>query len=52
MNNKDLSDDELEEELEKALKANESKRDVFSVIRKEKESLEVKEKRIKDKFKY
>jgi hypothetical protein len=27
MNDKDLSDDELEEELEKALKANEAKRD-------------------------
>lgn len=27
MNDKDISDDELEEELEKALKANEAKRD-------------------------
>jgi hypothetical protein len=27
MNDKDLSDDELEEELEQALKANETKRD-------------------------
>ncbi len=52
MNDKDISDDKLEEELEKALKTNESKRDIFSVIKKEKESLEVKEKRIKDKFKY
>ena len=27
MNNKDISDDELEEELEKAFKANEAKKD-------------------------
>ena len=52
MNDKDISDDELEEELDKALKANEAKRDVFKIIRKEKESLDLKEKRIKDKFKY
>ncbi len=52
MNDKDISDDKLEEQLGKALKPNESKRDISSVIRKEKESLEVKEKRIKDKFKY
>ena len=52
MNEKPLSDDELEEELEKALKASDTKRDGFSINRKEKESLEVKEKRIKDKFKY
>lgn len=52
MNDKDISDDELEEELEKALKKNETKRDVFRIIRDEKESLKLKEKRIKDKFKY
>ena len=52
MNDKNISDDELEEELEKAYKVNEKKRDVFSIIRKEKESLELKEKRIKDKSKY
>lgn len=52
MNEKKIPDDELEEELDKALKASEKKRDVFSIIRKEKESLELKEKRIKDKFKY
>ena len=51
MNEKEISDEELEEELDKALKVSESKRDVFSIIRKEKESLEVKEKRIKDKSK-
>ena len=52
MNDKELPDDELEEELDRALKANETKKDVFSIIRKEKESLDLKEKRIKDKFKY
>ena len=52
MNEKNFPDDELEEELDKTLKASEKKRDVFSIIRKEKESLELKEKRIKDKFKY
>ncbi|MFW9968881.1 MAG: hypothetical protein ACFFDF_01690 [Candidatus Odinarchaeota archaeon] len=52
MNDKDISDDELEEEFEKALKDNEKKKDVFKIIRNEKESLELKEKRIKNKFKY
>ncbi len=52
MNDKNISDDELEEELDKALKASEKKRDVFSIIRKEKESLEIKEKRLKKEFKY
>jgi predicted Mrr-cat superfamily restriction endonuclease len=52
VNDKDISDDDLEEELDKALKASGTKRDVFSIIRKEKEALDIKEKRIKDKFKY
>lgn len=52
MNDKNNSDDELEEELDKVLKVGEKKRDIFSILRKEKESLESKEKRIKDKFKY
>lgn len=52
MNQKDLSDEELEEELDKALKSSESKRDVFKIIRDEKESLELKEKRVKKKFKF
>jgi hypothetical protein len=51
VNKEEISDDELDEELEKAFKASENKRDVFSIIRKEKGSLDVKEKRIKDKFK-
>jgi hypothetical protein len=46
------TDDELDKELEKAFKKSESKRDVFSIIRKEKESLDVREKRIKDRFKH
>jgi len=49
---KELSDEELEEELDKALKSSESKRDVFKIIRDEKESLELKEKRVKKKFKF
>ncbi|MFX0021592.1 MAG: hypothetical protein ACFE9S_04650 [Candidatus Hermodarchaeota archaeon] len=52
MHDKDLSDDELEEELEKALEADEKKRDVFKIIRNEKDSLETKEQRFKKKFKY
>ena len=52
MNQKDLSDEELEEELDKALKSSGSKRDVFKIIRDEKESLELKEKRVKKKFKF
>jgi hypothetical protein len=52
VNQKELSDEELEEELDKALKSSESKRDVFKIIRDEKESLELKEKRVKKKFKF
>jgi len=52
VNQKDLSDEELEEELDKAIKSSESKRDVFKIIRDEKESLELKEKRVKKKFKF
>ncbi|MFX1530789.1 MAG: hypothetical protein ACFFBC_06725 [Promethearchaeota archaeon] len=51
MNEKEISDEELEDELDEAFKVSEIKRNVFSIIRKERESLEVKEKRIKDKFK-
>ncbi|MFX1345849.1 MAG: hypothetical protein ACFFAI_12135 [Promethearchaeota archaeon] len=51
MNEKEISDEELEDELDKAFKVSEIKRNVFNIIRKERESLEVKEKRIKDKFK-
>ncbi|MFX1427566.1 MAG: hypothetical protein ACFFBE_14010 [Promethearchaeota archaeon] len=51
MDKEELTDDELDDELEKAFKENLNKKDVFSIIRKEKESLDVKEKRIKEKFK-
>ena len=47
-----MSDDELEEELDKAFKSSEREKNIFSIMRKEKESLEVKEKRVKSKFKY
>ncbi|MBY8985788.1 MAG: hypothetical protein KGD65_12005 [Candidatus Lokiarchaeota archaeon] len=52
MNQKDLTEEELEEELDKAFKSSDSKRDVFKIIRDEKESLEVREKRVKKKFKF
>jgi hypothetical protein len=52
VNENNISDDELEEELENALKANEKKRDVFRIIRNEKDSLDAKEKRFKKKFKH
>ncbi|MFX0028401.1 MAG: hypothetical protein ACFE8B_04285 [Candidatus Hermodarchaeota archaeon] len=52
MDKEELTDDELDDELEKAFKENLNKKDVFSIIRKEKESLDVKEKRIKEKFKH
>ncbi len=51
MNDKDSSDDELEEEIEKTLKTDEKKRDVFRIIRNEKESLDLQEKRLQFKFK-
>lgn len=51
MNDKNILDEELEEELDKAFKASEKKKNVFTILRKEKESLEVKEKRIKNQFK-
>jgi hypothetical protein len=52
VNQKDLSDEELEEELDKAYKSSERKKDVFKILRDEKESLEVKEKRVKKKFNF
>jgi hypothetical protein len=52
VNQEDLSDEELEEELDKAIKSSVSKKDVFKIIRDEKKSLEVKEKRINKKFKF
>ena len=48
MKEKDVSDDdELDKELEKNFKENDRKRNVFKVLRDEKSSREVKEKRIK-----
>lgn len=52
MKNKDISDEELEEELDKAFKTSEKQKDVFSIIRQEKESSDLKEERIKKKFKF
>lgn len=47
VDNKDVSDEDLEKEFDKAFKANETKRNVFSILRKENGSLELKEKRTK-----
>ena len=51
MNEKSISDEELEEELDKALKTNENKKNVFRIIQGENESLGMKEKRLKKKHK-
>jgi len=44
----DLSDEELEEELDKAFKASESKKNVFNLTRNEKESLSQRKKSKKE----
>ena len=51
MNENSISDEELEEKLEKALKENEDKKYVFRIIQGEKESLNLKEKRFKKVYK-
>ena len=45
------SNDDLEDELEEAFQSNKNKKNIFSIIRKEKESLDIKDKRAKIKFK-
>jgi hypothetical protein len=50
VNENNISDDELEEELDKAIKTNERNRDIFKIIRNEKESLDAKDKRFKKKI--
>jgi hypothetical protein len=47
VNENNISDEELEEKLEKALKENEDKKNVFKIIQGENESLNLKEKRLK-----
>ena len=51
MNEKEYSDDELEEELDKAFKISEKKPNVFRIIRNENNALDMKEKRMKAKIK-
>jgi hypothetical protein len=51
MNEKEYSDDELEEELDKAFKSSERKPSVFKIIRNENDALDMKEKRMKVKIK-
>jgi hypothetical protein len=50
MNNREYSDDELEEEIEKALKNNQKKPSVFRIIKNEKNALDRKDKRVKAKI--
>lgn len=50
MNNKEYSNDELEEEIEKALKDYHNKPNVFRIIKNEKDALDRKEKRVKAKI--
>ena len=50
MGENNSNDDDLEEELEKAFKENEAKKNVFKILRDEKSAQDSKEKRIR-KFK-
>ncbi len=47
-----MSEDDIEDELDKAFKNNEAKKNIFQIMRDEKESLDNKEERIKRKFKF
>ena len=51
MNKKEYSDEELEEELDRAFKSSEKKLSVFNIIRNENSALNMKEKRMKAKLK-
>ena len=48
MGENNLNDDDLEEELEKAFKENETKKSVFKILRDEKSAQDSKEKRLKE----
>jgi hypothetical protein len=50
MNEKDYTDDDLEEELNNAYKESEKKTNVFKIIRNEKNAMKEKERRVKVKF--
>ncbi len=49
---KNISDEELEKELEKSFKANEVKNDIFKILRGEVASKMLKEERLKRKLKF
>ena len=51
MTDNDITDDELEEELDKAFRKSEEKPNVFRIIRNEYNALDIKEKRMKAKLK-
>ncbi|HUW89100.1 MAG TPA: hypothetical protein VMV43_01125 [Candidatus Nanopelagicaceae bacterium] len=47
MSEKELSDDDIEEELEKTFQRNENQKNVFEIMRSEESSLDLREKKIK-----
>ena len=51
MDEKELSDEELEEELEKTFQKSETQRNVFKIIRNEEDSLNLRDKKVKFKKK-
>jgi hypothetical protein len=51
VNKEETLDEQLEERINRMFQDSETKRDIFNNIRKEKDSLQVKEKRIIDTFK-
>ena len=51
MNEKKYSNEELEEELDKAFKISEKQQNVFKIIRNEDKALDMKERRMKTKIK-
>lgn len=51
MNDKDYSDEELEKELDKGFKESETNRNIFRIIKDEKNALDIRAKRASAKFK-
>ncbi|MBY9019063.1 MAG: hypothetical protein KGD66_09570 [Candidatus Lokiarchaeota archaeon] len=47
MDDKELSDDDIEEELEKTFQKNENQKNVFKILRSEESSLELRDKKLK-----
>ena len=51
MSEKELSDDDIEEELEKSFQRNENRKNVFEIVRNEESSLNLRDEKIKFKRK-